>query len=285
MRCQQRGVEFRTREDPLDVFQSEFGDLNLGVGMRWNESAQARVVLPIEGSADDDGVEGGPSAPYAHLLDEALDKVERAGTPAGHGAHCIELIDDQHRGAPSGLCRRREHECRGFFEIEASTELQGRRQCRGHPIEPEREDWEASLSQLVDEFDDEGTLAGTGASGDDPVPGRIVQIGEQRCDCCVGNEFVADEPTADRHKVPVGSAFHGKGGVLRCAQGSQMETARFDLPGRGRQRVHLWCTESSTIVRSASTMGVGGPRKRALTLPAHFLVQFMLINHSNVNSA
>ena len=85
---------------------------DLGVGMRWDEPTKARIVLPVERPADDDGVNGGSIAPSAHLLDEALDEIESAGAPAGHGAHCIELIDDQHSVASGVLCGRREDECR-----------------------------------------------------------------------------------------------------------------------------------------------------------------------------
>ena len=227
---------------------------------------------------------GGSIAPSAHLLEEALDEIESAGAPAGHGAHCIELIDDQHSVASGVLCGRREDECRGFLEVEASTKLKGGRRRRGHPIEPERKDRVPSLSQSADELDDEGTLPRTCASDDDPVGGRTAQTGEQRSNSLVGDELMADEPTADRTKVPVDGTLHGDGRVLARAQGSSMETERFELLDEGvagplvvhgivndgPERVHDGCRRSE---------------EESLDGPVHLLDQPMLVNHPNVDPA
>ena len=282
MRSQQRPVEARAREDPPHVVEGKSGDPDLGVGMRWNEPAKARIVLPIERPADDDGVNGDSSAPGAHLLDEALDEIERAGTPAGHRAHCIELIDDQHSGAPRGLRRCRENECRGFLEVEASTKLRGRCRRRGHPIEPEREDRVPFLSQSGDELEDEGTFPRTCASDDDPVGGRTAQTGEQRFDSLVADEIVADESPANRAKVPVGSPFHGDGRVLGRAQGPSMETERFELLDEGvagPSVVHGILGDGPERVHD----GRGQSEEESLDGPVHLLNQSMLVNHPDVD--
>ena len=206
----------------------------------------------------------------------------RAGAPAGHRAHCIELIDDEHSVAPGGPCGRREDECRGFFEVEASTKLKGRRRRRGNPIEPERKDRVPLLSQSVNELDDEGTFPRTCASDDDPVGGRTAQTGEQRFDSLVADELVADEPPADRTKVPVGSTFHDDGRVLGRAQGPSMETERFELLDEGvagPSVVHGILGDGPERVRD------GGRRfeEESLDDPVHSRSQAVLVSHANVN--
>ena len=175
------GVETRGGQNLLDLVDRELGDVDPGrlcFGIGRHESAQTGVVLPIEFPADDHGVQHGPGTRPARLAEKLFDEIEDAGVSAGHGAHGIELIDDQHARKAGRLGRGGEHQGRRFFEIENAAEIRGGR-CRGETIEaiePERQDRDALLAEGIDDLDDTSGLAGAGLSRQDAV-GR----GSSRC--------------------------------------------------------------------------------------------------------
>ena len=100
---------------------------------------QPRIVLPVEGSAHDDGVNRRPGPHSARFLDQSLDEIERGGAAARHGAHRVQLIDHENAGLPRRFSSGGKHQHRRLLKIKMAAEIGSGVHGRGDAIEPERQ--------------------------------------------------------------------------------------------------------------------------------------------------
>ena len=212
-----RRIETGIGQEPLDLIDREFRDFDFSARTGRQESPQAMVVLPVEGPADDDGVKHDPGARATGLLKQILDDVERVGAWAGHGAHRVQLIDDQDARASGGFGRRRrEHQDRGFFKTEVPTEIRGGRYRRERDaVETERQHRQSMFAQGLRDLDDAGRLPGAGLAGHHAVGRSLPQPGQQRFRRLPWNEGFLNEPSPCAGQVPVRCFPHGDARTVR----------------------------------------------------------------------
>ena len=121
---ERRRIETGLGQDLLDLGAVELGYLDPRV-CSGHQPPQAWIVPPVEGAADDDGVDRGPWADALCFMEHPFDEVARTGTAAGRGGSRVHLVDDEDAGPPGRAGSLREHQNRRLLEIEAASEVRG----------------------------------------------------------------------------------------------------------------------------------------------------------------
>ena len=203
---------------------------------------QTRVVLPVERPTDYDRVNHGAGAHSPCLVKQLLDEIERGGTPAGHGTHCIQLVDDQNAWTPDSLRRRRKYEGRRFFKTELAPQVRcSRYRMKRDAVESKYERGQTSVAQAIKDLDDARRLPRTGPAGDDAVTRSPVQTRQERFCSRLRDEPPLNELPPRDFQEDICLRLYSGDGMLRVAQVAQRKPAPAELLGKilaGNRTMH-----------------------------------------------
>ena len=163
-------------------------------------------------------------------MKQLLDEIERGATPTGHGAHCVQLVDNQNARPSGGLRRRRKYEGRRFFEMELAPQVRcGRYRMERDAVEPKCERGQTSFAQTIEDLDDACRFPRTSPAGDNAVTRSPIQARQEYfCGRLRYEPPLNELPTCDVQEAICRRSYNGDS-MLRVVQVAQRKPAPAEL--------------------------------------------------------